>query len=89
MPKFPNTLVAALALASFTLGVPAIAYADCSEDIDKVEKAVEQASESGMDQSTADSVRQLLDRAVEQRSAGDEAQCQELINQAKAMANVE
>ncbi len=75
--------------ATFVIATPTLSYADCTSDIDKVEEALGRPSENGIDTTTADTMRQLLDQADEQRKAGDEAKCQELINQAKAMGNVE
>lgn len=78
-----------LGCSAIMIAAPVFALADCEEDIDKVERALGQAGDYGIDVTTADTMRQLLDRANEQRRAGNEEQCQELINQAKQMGNVE
>lgn len=74
---------------TFLIATPTMSFADCQADIDKVEEALGRSSDNGIDQTTADTMRQLLDQADEQQEKGDEAKCQELINQAKAMGNVE
>ncbi|NRG19126.1 hypothetical protein HPQ64_15650 [Rhizobiales bacterium] len=89
MPGYTKKLAIFLGCSAFIIAAPVFALADCAEDIDKVERALGQAGDSGIDETTADTMRQLLDQANEQRRDGNEEQCQELINQAKQMGNVE
>jgi len=69
--------------------VPGVALADCKADISKVEYAIVHANRSGIDEFTVEKMRVLLDDANKERKAGNEAKCQELINQAKYIGNVE
>jgi len=69
--------------------LPAAALADCQSDIDKVEYAIDHLGESSIDTLTAEKMRALLDEATKAKRDGNESQCQELINQAKYMGNVE
>ncbi|MXN64222.1 hypothetical protein GR183_04850 [Stappia sp. GBMRC 2046] len=89
MPGKSNLLTIMLTCSAFMIAAPAIALADCAEDIDKVERALGTPGDYGIDVTTAESMRVLLDQANEKRRDGDEAACQELINQAKQMGNVE
>ncbi|MES0810552.1 hypothetical protein ABLO27_13810 [Roseibium sp. SCPC15] len=74
---------------AFVLVAPANALADCAADISKVEFAIDHVNRSGIDTVTAEKMRALLEDANKERKAGNEAKCQELINQAKYMGNVE
>ncbi len=65
------------------------AMATCAADIDKVEYAIEQAKREGIDITDAERMRALLVDANKERKAGNEKKCQELINEAKRMGNVE
>lgn len=70
-------------------GVPTVALADCAADIDKVENAIDNTERSGIDVTVAEKMRVLLDEATKEHRAGNEAKCQDLINQAKYMGDVE
>jgi hypothetical protein len=85
MRKLPAclTLVSALCVLA-----PTYAYADCKSDISKVEYAIDHLNRSGIDLLTAEKMRALLEDANKERKAGNEAKCQELIDQAKYMGNV-
>jgi hypothetical protein len=65
------------------------ALADCQADIDKVEDAVVHAERDGIDITVAEKMRALLEEANKERRTGNEAKCQELINQAKYIGDVE
>lgn len=65
------------------------AMADCSADISKVEYAIDHAKRTGIDITDAERMRALLEDANKERKAGNEKKCQELINEAKRMGNVE
>ncbi|WP_156510596.1 hypothetical protein [Labrenzia sp. OB1] len=80
--------IAVLAMV-LAFGVPATALADCASDIDKVENAIDNTERSGIDVTVAEKMRVLLDEATKEHRAGNEAKCQDLINQAKYMGNVE
>ncbi|MET1410928.1 hypothetical protein ABVF61_01605 [Roseibium sp. HPY-6] len=68
---------------------PATASADCKADISKVEYAIDHAKRVGIEVTTAERMRALLQDANKERKAGNEQKCQELINEAKNMGNVE
>lgn len=68
---------------------PAAARADCKADISKVEYAIDHAKRVGIEVTTAERMRALLQDANKERKAGNEQKCQELINEAKNMGNVE
>ncbi|CTQ51798.1 hypothetical protein LP7551_00311 [Roseibium album] len=85
MRKLPACLT--LVSALFVLA-PTYAHADCKSDISKVEYAIDHLNRSGIDLLTAEKMRALLDDANKERKAGNEAKCQELIDQAKYMGNV-
>ena len=68
---------------------PAHARADCKADISKVEYAIDHAKRVGIEVTTAERMRALLQDANKERKAGNEQKCQELINEAKNMGNVE
>ena len=89
MPVKSKNLVVAFACSAFMIAAPAIALADCAEDIDKVERALGTPGDYGIDVTTAETMPALLQQANEKRQAGSETECQELINQAKQMGNVE
>ena len=78
-----------LMATTFLISAPLSAFADCSADIDKVENAVVKAKEMGIAETTAEEMRVLLDNANAERKKGDEAKCQEIIDQAKTMGNVD
>lgn len=85
-----NTLVRIIALAVGTAFVsPAVALTDCQSDIDKVEYAIDKLGESNIDATTAEKMRALLDEANKAKKDENEPQCQELINQAKYIGNVD
>lgn len=65
------------------------ALADCQADIDKVERAIDNPERSNLDMGTEEQMRQILQNAVKEHRAGNEAKCQDLINQAKYIGNVE
>ncbi|TYC65414.1 hypothetical protein FMN63_23680 [Stappia sp. BW2] len=65
------------------------ASADCQADIDKVENAVVHSEREGIDITVAEKMRALLEEANKERQAGNEAKCQELIDQAKYIGDVE
>ncbi|GAB2183062.1 hypothetical protein [Roseibium sp. LAB1] len=79
---------ASIAVASVTVGAHG-ALADCQADIDKVENAVTHSERDGIDITVVEKMRALLDEANKERHAGNEAKCQELINQAKYIGDVE
>lgn len=79
------TLLAAATLACAT----GSAFADCQADIDKVERAVTNPGRAGIDETVVMQMRELLDDAVKEHRAGNESKCQELIDKAKFMGNVE
>ena len=68
---------------------PSFALADCAADISKVEYAIDHTERSGIDTITAEKMRAFLEDANQERKSGNEAKCQELINQAKYIGNVE
>ncbi|PVB59552.1 hypothetical protein DCO57_21745 [Labrenzia sp. 011] len=74
---------------ALALGWPTLALADCAADIDKVENAIDNSVRSQIDMTVAEKMRVLLDEATKEHRAGNEAKCQDLINQAKYMGNVE
>lgn len=78
-----------LAAAAFVLTAGGSALADCQADIDKVERAIDHPERSDLDMGTEEQMRQILQTAVKEHRAGNEAKCQELINQAKYIGNVE
>ncbi|NRG16091.1 hypothetical protein HPQ64_00125 [Rhizobiales bacterium] len=75
--------------SALILGTPALALADCAEDIDKVERALGNPGDNDLDETTMEQMRALMAQANEQREAGNEAQCQEIINQAKEIGGVD
>lgn len=83
------------AMTLLTLAVTATsvapAFADCQSDIDKVEYAIDHSNLENLkgEGASETSLRQLLEAAVKQKSAGDEAKCQDLIDKAKYMGNIE
>jgi predicted peroxiredoxin len=81
------------ALAVCSLGAFLIttghAAASCEQDISKVEYAIDHAKRTGIDITVAERMRALLEDAHKERKAGNEQKCQELIDQAKSMGNVE
>ena len=84
-----RTLLAGSILAAgFMLTGMTAAVADCQADIDKVENAVVHSEREGID-ITVEKMRALLEEANKERRAGNEAKCQELINQAKYIGDVE
>jgi len=89
MFRTSKSLLSAAAFAALLVAAPAIAQADCNEDIDKVEAAVAGADRLDLDSGTVDQMRQLLDQANEALKGGDEAKCQELIDQAKSLGGVD
>ncbi|WP_346915574.1 hypothetical protein [uncultured Roseibium sp.] len=78
-----------LLAAAVVVATPAIAFADCSADIDKVEATLGRADSNGIDFETGNQMRALLEKAYKAHKEGDEAACQELIDQAKSMGGVE
>ncbi|EAV42926.1 hypothetical protein SIAM614_16317 [Stappia aggregata IAM 12614] len=85
-----RTLLAGSILAAgFMLTGMTAASADCQADIDKVENAVVHSEREGIDITVAEKMRALLEEANKERRAGNEAKCQELINQAKYIGDVE
>jgi len=83
--RLTNILMAAV----FVTATPAMAFADCNQDIDKVEAALTRADDRGIDFETANQMRALLEKAYEEHRKGNEAACQELIDQAKSMGAIE
>ena len=81
--------IGAIVFVVVAITSPFIALADCSTDIDKVENAIVNAQQQGIAETTAEQMRELLDNANAEREKGDEAKCQELINQAKYIGNVD
>ncbi|WP_269581553.1 hypothetical protein [Roseibium sp. Sym1] len=82
--------LAGLACAALVLvAAPTAAGAECSKDIDKVEYAVDHSEREGIDITVAEKMRALLQEANKARKSGDEKKCQELIDQAKYMGDVE
>lgn len=85
-----STRVALLACSAlFTVSLSHTAMADCAADISKVEYAIDHAKRTGIDITDAERMRALLEDANKERKAGNEKKCQELINEAKRMGNVE
>lgn len=80
-----------LLLFSFVvLGLSAhSASATCAQDISKVEYAIDHAKRTGIDITVAEKMRALLEDANKERKSGNEQKCQELIDQAKYIGNVE
>jgi hypothetical protein len=78
-----------LLAAVVVVATPAIAFADCNADIDKVEATLGRADSNGIDFETANQMRALLEKAYQEHRQGNEAACQELIDQAKSMGGVE
>ncbi|MCK7614501.1 hypothetical protein [Roseibium sediminicola] len=88
--SFPRNWYAGAALTALIMvAAPTAAGAECSKDIDKVEYAVDHSEREGIDITVAERMRALLEEANKERKAGNEAKCQELIDQAKAMGGVE
>lgn len=83
--RLTNILMA----AAFVIATPTFAFADCNADIDKVEATLTRADDNGIDFETAGKMRALLEKAYEEHRKGDEAACQELIDQAKSMGAIE
>ena len=77
------------ALALILVTAPTAVMAECSKDISKVEHAVDHHQREGIDITVAEKMRALLQEANKERKAGNEAKCQELIDQAKYMGGVE
>jgi|GEM_PF-2911787 len=77
-----------LASTPFLAGASA-ALADCNADIDKVEYAVDNHEREGIDITIAEQMRALLEEAYKEHRAGNEAKCQELIDKAKYIGDVE
>ncbi|WP_421983484.1 hypothetical protein [Roseibium sp.] len=75
--------------ALFLAGLTQNAMATCAADISKVEYAIDHAKRTGIDITDAERMRALLEDANKERKAGNEKKCQELIDQAKRMGNVE
>ena len=73
----------------FMAGLTQNAMATCAADISKVEYAIDHAKRTGIDITDAERMRALLEDANKERKAGNEKKCQELINEAKRMGNVE
>jgi hypothetical protein len=65
------------------------ALADCKADIDKVEYAADNHEREGIDITIAEQMRALLEEAYKEHRAGNEAKCQELIDKAKYIGDVE
>jgi hypothetical protein len=78
-----------MVFAAFSIASPLYAQADCASDIDKVENAIVNAEQLGIAETTAEQMRELLENANSERKKGDEAKCQEIINQAKYIGNVD
>ncbi|WP_417675161.1 hypothetical protein [Roseibium sp.] len=78
-----------LMAAAFVIAAPTVALADCTSDIDKVEATLGRADSNGIDFETGNQMRALLEKAYEEHRKGNEAACQELIDQAKSMGGVE
>ncbi|MCV0425434.1 MAG: hypothetical protein K5905_08165 [Roseibium sp.] len=89
MTRLTGSISKMLLVSAFVVAVPAMAAADCAADISKVEYAIDHTERSGIDTITAEKMRALLEDANQERKAGNEAKCQELINQAKYIGNVE
>lgn len=89
MTKHLNSVSKAVLVIGVLMAAPVSALADCSSDIDKVEEAVFKAKENDIAETTAEQMRVLLDNANEEKKKGEEAKCQELINQAKQIGNVD
>lgn len=89
MTSIRTLLVGSILAAGFLLTGTAAAFADCQADIDKVENAVVHSEREGIDITVAEKMRALLEEANKERRAGNEAKCQELINQAKYIGDVE
>lgn len=75
--------------AVFLAALTQNAMATCAADISKVEYAIDHAKRTGIDITDAERMRALLEDANKERKAGNEEKCQELIDQAKRMGNVE
>ncbi|TYC56365.1 hypothetical protein FMN50_10635 [Rhodobacterales bacterium] len=65
------------------------ALADCQSDIDRVERFIDDPDANNLDMETDAQIRGVLEEAVKENRAGNEAKCQELINQAKQIGGVE
>lgn len=78
-----------LLAAAVAIAAPTFALADCKSDIDKVEATLGRADSNGIDFETANQMRALLEKAYEAHRQGNEAVCQDLIDQAKSMGGVE
>jgi hypothetical protein len=91
MPKIRtwNVRAGAALFALSVVAAPTAAVAECSKDIDKVEYAVDHSQREGIDITIAERMRALLEEANKERKAGNEAKCQELIDQAKNMGGVQ
>jgi uncharacterized membrane protein (DUF106 family) len=89
MTKHLSSVSKVIMVMGVLIAAPMSALADCSTDIDKVEAAVFKAQENGIAETTAEQMRALLDEANEEKKKGDEAKCQELINQAMQMGDIE
>ncbi|TYC63114.1 hypothetical protein FMN63_29105 [Stappia sp. BW2] len=89
MTKHLSSVSKVIMVMGVLMAAPMSALADCSTDIDKVEAAVFKAQENGIAETTAEQMRALLDEANEEKKKGDEAKCQELINQAMQMGDIE
>lgn len=85
--RFIRTGLAVFALS--LVAAPTTAATQCSKDISKVEHAVDHHQREGIDITTAEKMRALLQEANKERKAGNETKCQELIDQAKYMGGVE
>ncbi|MHA7777216.1 hypothetical protein [Roseibium sp. M-1] len=89
MDKLIHSGIGAIVFVVVAITSPLVALADCSADIDKVENAIVNAQEQGIAETTAEQMRELLENANAERKKGDEAKCQEIINQAKYIGNVD
>ncbi|WP_346900505.1 hypothetical protein [uncultured Roseibium sp.] len=78
-----------LLAAAVMIVTPTFAFADCKADIDKVEATLGRADSNGIDFETGNQMRALLQKAYEAHRQGNEAVCQDLIDQAKSMGGVE
>ncbi|MXN64179.1 hypothetical protein GR183_04630 [Stappia sp. GBMRC 2046] len=74
--------------AALIAGTPALALADCAEDIAKVETALGNADRQ-YEESQIETMSQLVTQAKQQHEAGNEEQCQETINQAMSLGEVQ
>ncbi|MHA7772348.1 hypothetical protein [Roseibium sp. M-1] len=84
----PMSLKAGLG-ALFMLTSANAALADCQADIDKVEYAADNHEREGIDITVAEQMRVLLQEATKEKREGNEAKCQELIDKAKYIGDVE